>query len=138
MADELWIFREGLDIETWVINAIRRSQSYIVSQMSNLSTASSKSNRWFLFLFCICVRDSPKGSSFLYYTLCCVAGMLLMGFTLRNIPVITDGVYIDFKWSASLRNIALAIILTRAGLGLDPTVCYILHFSSLVSAQRHV
>uniref|UniRef100_A0A8C9Z2P1 Cation/H+ exchanger transmembrane domain-containing protein n=1 Tax=Sander lucioperca TaxID=283035 RepID=A0A8C9Z2P1_SANLU len=48
-------------------------------------------------------------------------GMLLMGFTLRNIPVITDGVYIDFKWSASLRNIALAIILTRAGLGLDPT-----------------
>ncbi|KAI3353166.1 hypothetical protein L3Q82_019724, partial [Scortum barcoo] len=48
-------------------------------------------------------------------------GMLLMGFLLRNIPVITDGVYIDFRWSASLRNIALAVILTRAGLGLDPT-----------------
>ncbi|XP_074486090.1 sodium/hydrogen exchanger 9B2 isoform X2 [Sebastes fasciatus] len=48
-------------------------------------------------------------------------GMLLMGFLLRNIPVITDGVYIDFKWSASLRNIALAVILARAGLGLDPT-----------------
>lgn len=55
--------------------------------------------------------------------LCCVVGMLLMGFLLRNIPVITDGVYIDFRWSASLRNIALAIILARAGLGLDPTVC---------------
>ncbi|XP_077574807.1 sodium/hydrogen exchanger 9B2 isoform X1 [Stigmatopora nigra] len=48
-------------------------------------------------------------------------GMLLMGFTLRNIPVITDGVYINFKWSASLRNIALAVILARAGLGLDPS-----------------
>ncbi|KAK5866139.1 hypothetical protein PBY51_020353 [Eleginops maclovinus] len=47
-------------------------------------------------------------------------GMLLMGFLLRNIPVITDGVYIDYRWSASLRNIALAVILARAGLGLDP------------------
>ncbi|XP_034044192.1 sodium/hydrogen exchanger 9B2 isoform X2 [Thalassophryne amazonica] len=47
-------------------------------------------------------------------------GMLLMGFLLRNIPVITDGVYVNFRWSASLRNIALAVILTRAGLGLDP------------------
>uniref|UniRef100_A0AAQ5YQ95 Cation/H+ exchanger transmembrane domain-containing protein n=1 Tax=Amphiprion ocellaris TaxID=80972 RepID=A0AAQ5YQ95_AMPOC len=48
-------------------------------------------------------------------------GMLLMGFLLRNIPVVTDGVYINYKWSASLRNIALAVILARAGLGLDPT-----------------
>ncbi|XP_043970887.1 sodium/hydrogen exchanger 9B2 isoform X3 [Gambusia affinis] len=47
-------------------------------------------------------------------------GMLLMGFLLRNIPVITDSVYINFRWSASLRNIALAVILARAGLGLDP------------------
>ncbi|XP_041838613.1 sodium/hydrogen exchanger 9B2 isoform X1 [Melanotaenia boesemani] len=47
-------------------------------------------------------------------------GMLLMGFLLRNIPVVTDGVYIDYRWSASLRNIALAVILARAGLGLDP------------------
>ncbi|KAJ8407491.1 hypothetical protein AAFF_G00273480 [Aldrovandia affinis] len=46
-------------------------------------------------------------------------GMLLAGFTLRNIPVVTDAVYIHFRWSASLRNIALAIILARAGLGLD-------------------
>lgn len=55
--------------------------------------------------------------------LCCVAGMLLMGFLLRNIPVVTKGVYINHRWSASLRNIALAVILARAGLGLDPTVC---------------
>lgn len=54
--------------------------------------------------------------------------MLLMGFMLRNIPVITDGVYIEYRWSASLRNIALAVILARAGLGLDPSVCHILHY----------
>lgn len=55
---------------------------------------------------------------------CCVPGMLLMGVTLRNIPHVTDWVFIDIKWSASLRNVALAIILSRAGLGLDPTVRY--------------
>ncbi|KAM6949133.1 sodium/hydrogen exchanger 9B2-like [Aplochiton taeniatus] len=48
-------------------------------------------------------------------------GMLLAGLALRNVPYVTEAVYIDQKWSAALRNIALAIILTRAGLGLDPT-----------------
>ncbi|CAN2388934.1 Mitochondrial sodium hydrogen exchanger, partial [Pristimantis euphronides] len=47
-------------------------------------------------------------------------GMLLAGFLLRNIPFVTDQVQISYKWSSALRNIALAIILTRAGLGLDP------------------
>ncbi|KAJ8269651.1 hypothetical protein COCON_G00122580 [Conger conger] len=46
-------------------------------------------------------------------------GMLLAGLVLRNVPYITDAVYIDQAWSSALRNIALAIILTRAGLGLD-------------------
>ncbi|KAG9259623.1 sodium/hydrogen exchanger 9B2 [Astyanax mexicanus] len=46
-------------------------------------------------------------------------GMLLAGVLLRNIPVVTEAVYIDYRWSASLRNIALAVILVRAGLGLD-------------------
>ncbi|XP_053716049.1 sodium/hydrogen exchanger 9B2 [Synchiropus splendidus] len=48
-------------------------------------------------------------------------GMLLAGLLLRNIPYITDAIYIDTHWSAALRNIALSIILTRAGLGLDPS-----------------
>ncbi|KAL0970532.1 hypothetical protein UPYG_G00243360 [Umbra pygmaea] len=48
-------------------------------------------------------------------------GMLLAGLLLRNVPYVTDAVQIDQAWSAALRNIALAIILTRAGLGLDPT-----------------
>ncbi|XP_029452883.1 sodium/hydrogen exchanger 9B2 isoform X2 [Rhinatrema bivittatum] len=47
-------------------------------------------------------------------------GMLLAGFLIRNIPVISDQVQIKYKWSSALRNIALSIILTRAGLGLDP------------------
>lgn len=46
-------------------------------------------------------------------------GMLLAGFLLRNIPVISDNVQIKRKWSSSLRSIALSIILVRAGLGLD-------------------
>uniref|UniRef100_A0A8C6QAG6 Solute carrier family 9, subfamily B (NHA2, cation proton antiporter 2), member 2 n=1 Tax=Nannospalax galili TaxID=1026970 RepID=A0A8C6QAG6_NANGA len=46
-------------------------------------------------------------------------GMLLAGFLLRNIPVISDNVQIQHKWSSSLRSIALSVILVRAGLGLD-------------------
>lgn len=46
-------------------------------------------------------------------------GMLLAGFILRNIPVVTDAVYIDVRWSSSLRNIALGVILVKAGLELD-------------------
>ncbi|KAL4618216.1 mitochondrial sodium/hydrogen exchanger 9B2-like [Arapaima gigas] len=46
-------------------------------------------------------------------------GMLLAGILLHNIPVVSDAVYVDVRWSAALRNISLAVILTRAGLGLD-------------------
>ncbi|XP_045577330.1 sodium/hydrogen exchanger 9B2-like [Salmo salar] len=48
-------------------------------------------------------------------------GMLLAGLVLRNVPYVTEAVHIEQNWSAALRNIALAIILTRAGLGLDPS-----------------
>ncbi|XP_034020167.1 sodium/hydrogen exchanger 9B2-like [Thalassophryne amazonica] len=48
-------------------------------------------------------------------------GMLLAGLLLRNVPYVTDAVFIHPDWSSALRNIALSIILTRAGLGLDPT-----------------
>ncbi|XP_023446394.2 sodium/hydrogen exchanger 9B2 isoform X2 [Dasypus novemcinctus] len=46
-------------------------------------------------------------------------GMLLAGFLIRNIPVVSDQVQIMHRWSSSLRNIALSILLVRAGLGLD-------------------
>lgn len=46
-------------------------------------------------------------------------GMLLAGVVLRNVPYVTDSVYIDQNWSSALRNVALAVILTRAGLGLN-------------------
>ncbi|ESP00110.1 hypothetical protein LOTGIDRAFT_63379, partial [Lottia gigantea] len=47
-------------------------------------------------------------------------GMLLLGCLLRNVPVINFAESIDKQWSSALRAIALVIILTRAGLGLDP------------------
>ncbi|XP_075854720.1 sodium/hydrogen exchanger 9B1-like isoform X2 [Microcebus murinus] len=47
-------------------------------------------------------------------------GMLLAGFIIRNIPFISDHVRVQTKWSSTLRNTALTVILIRAGLGLDP------------------
>uniref|UniRef100_A0A8C2QL74 Solute carrier family 9, subfamily B (NHA1, cation proton antiporter 1), member 1 n=1 Tax=Cricetulus griseus TaxID=10029 RepID=A0A8C2QL74_CRIGR len=47
-------------------------------------------------------------------------GMLLAGFTIRNVPFIYEFVHIPTTWSSVLRNTALTIILIRAGLGLDP------------------
>lgn len=62
--------------------------------------------------------------------------MLLAGVLLRNIPVVTNAVYIDFRWSAALRNIALAVILARAGLGLDGSVGFTLLLLHDVSQAR--
>ncbi|XP_057562861.1 sodium/hydrogen exchanger 9B1 [Hippopotamus amphibius kiboko] len=47
-------------------------------------------------------------------------GMLLAGFTVRNVTFLSGHVYVSHKMSSTLRNIALTIILVRAGLGLDP------------------
>ena len=46
--------------------------------------------------------------------------MLIVGCLLRNVPRVNVAADIDHTWSGALRNIALVIILTRAGLGLDP------------------
>uniref|UniRef100_A0A3B5M274 Cation/H+ exchanger transmembrane domain-containing protein n=1 Tax=Xiphophorus couchianus TaxID=32473 RepID=A0A3B5M274_9TELE len=48
-------------------------------------------------------------------------GMLLAGLLLRNVPYVSAAVFIGPHWSAALRNVALSVILTRAGLGLDPS-----------------
>ncbi|XP_077156863.1 sodium/hydrogen exchanger 9B2-like [Paroedura picta] len=47
-------------------------------------------------------------------------GMLFAGFLIKNIPYTSDLAKINVKWSATLRNTALSIILALAGLGLDP------------------
>lgn len=49
-------------------------------------------------------------------------GMLIMGFIIRNWPLPNLKIAIELRndWSAVLRNAALTIILTRAGMGLDP------------------
>uniref|UniRef100_A0A3Q3WQA8 Cation/H+ exchanger transmembrane domain-containing protein n=1 Tax=Mola mola TaxID=94237 RepID=A0A3Q3WQA8_MOLML len=70
-------------------------------------------------LSCISLKDRcprPHGLLGLLLT----KGMLLAGLVLRNVPYVTEAVVIHTRWSAALRNIALSIILTRAGLGLDP------------------
>ncbi|GAU92661.1 hypothetical protein RvY_04710 [Ramazzottius varieornatus] len=46
-------------------------------------------------------------------------GMLIVGALFRNVYPIDFARYVDSKWSSVLRNLALTVILTRAGLGLD-------------------
>ncbi|KAL8579403.1 hypothetical protein ACOMHN_026768 [Nucella lapillus] len=47
-------------------------------------------------------------------------GMLIVGVMLGNVPKIDIAKNIGQEWSSGCRQIALAIILVRAGLGLDP------------------
>ncbi|XP_004612788.2 sodium/hydrogen exchanger 9B2 [Sorex araneus] len=46
-------------------------------------------------------------------------GMLLASFLLRNVPALSDSIHVEPRWSSALRSVALAVILVRAGLGLD-------------------
>ena len=49
-------------------------------------------------------------------------GMLLIGFTLRNIPEAASNstiFVVQAGWSSALRNLALVVIMARAGMGLD-------------------
>nr|XP_023404276.1 sodium/hydrogen exchanger 9B2-like [Loxodonta africana] len=45
--------------------------------------------------------------------------MLLAGFLIRNIPVVSDNVQIEHKWSSILRSVALSISLVHASLEVD-------------------
>lgn len=45
--------------------------------------------------------------------------MLLAGFAIRNAPYISERIHVSKEWSSTLRNIALTLILIKAGLGLD-------------------
>lgn len=47
--------------------------------------------------------------------------MLAVGIIIRNVPGIRFGEDLNGNVSSSLRQIALVVILIRAGLGLDPT-----------------
>ncbi|XP_041363754.1 sodium/hydrogen exchanger 9B2-like isoform X2 [Gigantopelta aegis] len=47
-------------------------------------------------------------------------GMLVTGIVVNNIPQISFGRDTNHAWSANIRQIALTVILIRAGLGLDP------------------
>ncbi|XP_067670981.1 sodium/hydrogen exchanger 9B2-like isoform X2 [Haliotis asinina] len=55
-------------------------------------------------------------------------GMLIVGGILRNVPHIAISTDIHPSWSSGARNMALGIILLRAGLGLDPSALRKLSF----------
>ncbi|XP_071552280.1 sodium/hydrogen exchanger 9B2-like isoform X2 [Panulirus ornatus] len=56
-------------------------------------------------------------------------GMLIVGILLNSVPGVNEiGKNIDGEWSSALRNIALVVILLRAGLGLDPAALKELSF----------
>lgn len=58
-------------------------------------------------------------------------GMLVVGFVLRNVPYIDVAKHIDSRWSATLRSIALVVILIRSGLELDPIALKRLKFTCI-------
>ena len=73
-------------------------------------------------LFILLVTASFAGflvSKIPYVTFPPLLGMLIAGFLLRNVPGISVAKDINKQWSATLRNVALVVILLRSGLGLD-------------------
>ena len=64
-----------------------------------------------------------------YLSLPSLLGMLIVGFMLRNVPGIDAARHIDKYWSATLRSIALVVILTLSGLELDPVALRRLKFT---------
>lgn len=51
-------------------------------------------------------------------------GMLIAGFLIRNIEYVSKVIVIKVQWGVIFRNVALSIILSLAGLGLDAKVEY--------------
>ncbi|XP_041485544.1 sodium/hydrogen exchanger 9B2-like isoform X2 [Lytechinus variegatus] len=70
-------------------------------------------------LFILVVACKAGGLAIEVIKLPALLGMLIVGFMLRNIPVINVASDIHPSWSSSLRDMALVIILLQAGIGLD-------------------
>ena len=66
-----------------------------------------------------------------YFNFPPLLGMLIIGFLLRNVSQINLAKDIDPGWSSALRQIALAVILLRSGLGLDTDALKRLRFTVL-------
>ncbi|KAG0726903.1 Sodium/hydrogen exchanger 9B2 [Chionoecetes opilio] len=72
-------------------------------------------------LFIVFLGAEAAGRAMVPLHLPPLLGMLVVGILLKSVPGIDYvGKSIDPDWSAALRNIALVVILLRAGLGLDP------------------
>lgn len=76
-----------------------------------------------LFFACWC-----GGFLIQYIKLPPLLGMLSVGLMLGSVPGIDVAKHIDHGWSSAARQMALAIILIRAGLGLDPAALRRLSF----------
>ncbi|CAD5122438.1 DgyrCDS10862 [Dimorphilus gyrociliatus] len=84
-------------------------------------------NFFSIFVLCICCICGGDLADLLKMPP--LLGMLITGCLLRNVPGIkTIGESINQDWSSALRNLALIVILTRAGLGLDPVALKKLSF----------
>lgn len=80
-------------------------------------------------LFVLFVLAEAAGRAVVPLRLPPLLGMLVVGILLKSVPGLdVIGKNIDQEWSAALRNLALVIILLRAGLGLDPAALRQLSF----------
>ena len=66
-----------------------------------------------------------------YFSLPALLGMMIVGFLLKNVKQISLATDIDREWSSILRQVALAVILLRSGLGLDISALKRLRFTVL-------
>ncbi|XP_031563747.1 sodium/hydrogen exchanger 9B2-like [Actinia tenebrosa] len=85
-------------------------------------------------IFIILVFSALGGfliSNIPYIVLPSLFGMLIVGFLLRNVPGIDVAKHINKQWSATLRSIALVVILIRSGLELDPVALKKLKFTCI-------
>ncbi|OWF37825.1 sodium/hydrogen exchanger 9B2-like [Mizuhopecten yessoensis] len=86
----------------------------------------------FFSLFVLFYASVVGGYLVSFFRLPPLLGMLMVGAMLRNIPVVKIvGESISMPWSSALRQIALTVILIRAGLGLDPQALRKLSFTVL-------
>ncbi|XP_033644451.1 sodium/hydrogen exchanger 9B2-like [Asterias rubens] len=70
-------------------------------------------------LYILVVVAAIGGMIVEFFHLPALLGMLIVGFMLKNVSRIQIADDIDPGWASALRNIALAVILIKAGLGID-------------------
>jgi len=86
---------------------------------------------WYLYSSSLLIAWRVLASHIPVIALPSLFGMLVVGFLLRNVPYIDVAKHIDNQWSATLRSVALVVILIRSGLELDPIALKRLKFTCM-------